>query len=286
MSDIEIIDYWSNMFTPAGLKQLYLDPPEFSWPAEAWSLRERLAGRDVENFLTMMDEVGLTKVAIPAAKVYNWRDRRLIWDVGVNQVEDIVSAAPDRFIGLYGINPLERMAGVRALEDAVVKHNFMGAVMHPQGFGLAPDEPDWFPFYTKCAELDVPIFSLAGHAAEEMPNEPGRPLHLERVALYFPELRIVGVSGWPWVAEMVSLAWKFPNVYYGTSQYRPKHWDRELISFAKGRGVGKVLFGTGYPVLDHSQAISEVRDLGLSDKALRELLSGAAKSVFGARMTQ
>lgn len=284
MSDVEVIDYWCNMFTPAGLKQLYLDPPEFAWPAEAWSIRKRLEGRSVDEFLADMDAAGVSKVAIPASKVYNWRERHLIWDVPLTQVDEIIAAAPDRFVGLYGINPFARMDGVRALEDAVVNNGYVGAVMHPHGFGMPPSAADWYPFYAKCAELDVPVITLVGHAAEQMPNEPGRPTYLEQVALYFPQLRIVGVSGWPWVAEMVALAWKYPNVYYGTSQYRPRHWDAELLGFAKGRGAGKVLFGTGFPVLEHAAAIAEVRGLGLSDTALDQLLHGTARAVFGARL--
>lgn len=281
----EVIDYWCNLFTPDGLKRLYLDPPEFSWPAEAWSLKERLRGRSVSDFIQMMDANGIGRVCIPSAKVYNWRDRHLVWDLTTADVAEIVGQAPNRLFGLYGINPLTRMSGVHELEVAVRDHNFIGAVMHPHGFGMPPDAADWFPFYAKCCELDIPVLSLVGHAAEEMPNEPGRPLHLEKVALYFPELRIVGVSGWPWVAEMVSLAWKFPNVYYGTSQYRPRHWDQELVGFAKGRGVGKVVFGTGFPVLDHPQALSEVKELDLSERALNELLSGAARRVFRRHFT-
>lgn len=284
MSDPSIVDYWSNLFTSQGLKRLYRDPPEFAWPAGAWSLGGRLSGRTVEEFINMMDESGVAKVGIPAMKLYNWKERHLIWDLHPRDISNVLDAAPDRFFGLYGINPLECMSGVKNLESAIRDHNFIGAVMHPHGFGLPPNAPDWFPFYAKCAELDVPVFSLVGHAAEEMPSEPGRPLHLEQVALYFPELRIVGVSGWPWVAEMVSMAWKFPNVYYGTSQYRPKHWDPELLNFAKGHGAGKVLFGTGFPVLEHQQALAEVNQLGFDESALKQLLSGTAHAVFGDRL--
>jgi uncharacterized protein len=157
--------------------------------------------------------------------------------------------------------------------------------MHPHGFGLSPAAADWFPFYAKCAELDIPVFSLVGHAAEEMPSEPGRPLNLEQVALYFPELRIVGVSGWPWVDEMISMAWKFKNVFYGTSQYSPRHWTPELKAFARTRGRGKMLFGTGFPVLDHAEALAQIGELGLSEDARSAILEGTARKVFGKRLT-
>lgn len=278
------IDYWCNLFTPAGLRKLYLEPEEFAWVVKTWKVGGRLAGQSVEDFLAMMDRTGFAKVGIPTTKVYNYVDRRLIWDLQLSDVAPIVDRHPDRLFGLFGVNPLRRMAGVRELEQAVREHNFIGAVLHPHGFGIAPNSREWFPYYAKCVELDIPVFTLVGHAAEEMPSEPGRPLHLDDVALYFPELRIVGCSGWPWVEEMLAMAWKFPNVFYGTSQYAPRHWTAELKEFVRRRGAGKVLFGTGFPVLTHEQGVDQVAELGLDEHARSELLSGAARRVFGARL--
>jgi len=284
MTEPFAIDYWCNLFTPEGLRRLYVEPPEFTWPAQQWSISGRLAGRSVDEFIEMMDRTGFARVGIPATKVYNWRERHLIWNLGVADIAPLVDRYPNRFFGLYGINPFTRMAGVRELELAVRDHNVIAAVMHPHGFGLSPAAADWFPFYAKCAELDIPVFSLVGHAAEEMPSEPGRPLNLEQVALYFPELRIVGVSGWPWVEEMISMAWKFKNVFYGTSQYAPRHWTPELKSFARARGRGKMLFGTGFPVLDHAEALAQIDELQLSSDARRALLEGTARTVLGKRL--
>lgn len=280
MSTTGAIDYWCNLFTPEGLRRLYMEPPEFAWVASQWKLGDRLAGHSVEDFTEVLDRAGFAMAGIPATKVANYVQRHLIWDLKVEDIAPIVDARPDRFFGLYGVDPLSRMTGVRELERAVRDHNFKGVVLHPHGFGLRPNAREWFPFYAKCVELDIPVFTLVGHAAEEMPSEPGRPIHLEDVALYFPELRIVGCSGWPWVEEMIAMAWKFPNVYYGTSQYAPRHWTPELQAFCRGRGSGKVLLGTGYPVLDHQQVRAQVAGLGLSEEAERNLLADVARKVL------
>lgn len=281
MTHGQVIDYWCNLFTPEGLRRLYIEPPEFAWVASSWKLGQRLAGQTPEQFIETLDRAGVARVGVPATKVYNYVQRHLTWDLGIDDVAPIVDSHPDRFFGLFGINPLARMDGVRELERAVREHNFRAAVMHPHGFGLRPNAPQWFPFYAKCVELDIPVFTLVGHAAEEMPSEPGRPIYLEDVALYFPELRIVGCSGWPWVEEMIAMAWKFPHVYYGTSQYAPRHWANELKDFARGRGAGKVLFGTGFPVLAHDEALAQVEELGLSERARAKLLWETAEAVLG-----
>lgn len=249
--------------------------------ASAWSLSTRLEGYSVPAFREYMTDAGFARVGIPAMQVYNYVDRRLVWNSEARAIAELVQEAPDLLFGMFGINPLSRMAGVRDLAKSVREFGFRGAVVHPHGFGLAPDSREWFPFYAMCAELEVPVFILVGHAAEEMPSEPGRPLHLENIALYFPELKIIGCSGWPWVTEMISMAWKFPNVYYGTSQFSPKRWPQDLRDFMAGNGRGKVLLGSGFPVLDHRRLLSEVQAMGFPEPAFSALVRDTAVRVFG-----
>lgn len=275
------VDYWCNLFTPDGLRRLYVDPPEFAAVATWWSLGTRLQGYSVESFLELMDRAGFGRVGIPATKVYSYTERHLIWDVTIPDVAGLVDRGGGRLFGIAGVNPLLGMRGVKELETAVREHGFRGAVFHPHGFGFDLSDRVYWPFYAKCAELGVPAIVLVGHAAERMPSGPGRPLFIDDVALWFPELTIVGCSGWPWVEEMIAMAWKHPNVYYGTSQYAPRFWHPELVKFARGRGKGKVLFGTGFPVLTHEEGVKQVDALGLPDAARDALLFGAANRVFG-----
>src|SRR4030043_186252 len=62
---------------------------------------------------------------------------------------------PQRFRGLYGINPWTVMDGVREMEKVVKEYNgfFVGSVTHTGGFRPF-DNKIWFPFYAKCVELD------------------------------------------------------------------------------------------------------------------------------------
>lgn len=275
------IDYWCNPFTTDWLTRLYREPSEFEWVASSWSLGTRLNGFTVGAFREQMAVAGFSRVGIPAMQVYNFVDRHLVWNSRAREIADLVQEAPDLLFGLFGINPLTKMQGVRDLRRSVHEFGFRGAVVHPHGFGLSPDSREWFPFYALCAELEIPVFILVGHAAEEMPSAPGRPLNLENIALYFPELRIVGCSGWPWVTEMISMAWKFPNVYYGTSQFSPKRWPKDLLDFIAGNGRGKVLLGSGFPVLDHIRMMSDVKALNFPEPALDALLHTTAAQVFG-----
>ena len=65
------------------------------------------------------------------------------------------------------------------------------------------------------------------------PSEPGRPIpYLDEVELDFPELTIVGGHiGYPWTAEMISLATKYENVYIDTSAYKFRRYPRDLVDY-------------------------------------------------------
>ena len=275
------IDYWCNLFTPEGISRLFSDEEELREVFEWWGMVDHLKGYSTREFLGLLDEAGVERVLVPAAKMRSFKRQRLIWDVPVRDIAELIESAPDRIGGLYGINPWSRMEGVRELDDAVRRSGFLGAHLHPYGFGLPVNDAAYYPYYAKCVELDVPVVIQTGHSAEAMPSGVARPILLDDVALYFPELRIVAAhTGWPWVEELVALSWKHRNLYIGTSAHSPRYWDPALVRFLNSRGKGKVLFGTDYPVLRHKEALREVETLRLKDDAKAWLLEETARKVF------
>ena len=56
------------------------------------------------------------------------------------------------------------MKGVRELEHAVKNMGFIGAHFYPHWFELPPDHAKYYPFYTKCCELGVPIQMQVGQS--------------------------------------------------------------------------------------------------------------------------
>ncbi|MEW6776190.1 MAG: amidohydrolase family protein [Bdellovibrionota bacterium] len=276
------IDYWCNLFTPGGIQKLFLDQPELRKAFEWLNIFDHLKGYPVEEFTKLMDAAGVEKVFVPAAKMASWEKKVLQWDLSVEEVAEVCQKAPKRIHGLFGINPWNRMEGVRALERAVKDHGFVGAHYHPYGFDVPVSDAALYPFYAKCVELNVPVVMQIGHSAEFMPNEAGRPLLLDRVALYFPELKIIAAhTGWPWVEELLALAWKHPNLYVGTSAHAPKYWDPKLVAFINSRGQDKTLYGSDHPVLLHKESLAQIDGLNLKPAAREKLLYKNAQRVFG-----
>ena len=120
-----------------------------------------------------------------------------------------------------------------------------------------------------------------GHSAESMPSKMGRPIHLDDVAIDFPELSIMAMHiGWPWVEELIALGWKHPNIYICSSGHRPKYWDKSFYNFLRTRGQDKVLYGTDYPLLFHKDSITEVMSFDLKETVVKKFLYENAKKLF------
>jgi hypothetical protein len=114
-----------------------------------------------------------------------------------------------------------------------------------------------------------------------MPSEMGRPIRLDNIALYFPELKIIGAHmGWPWCEELIAISWKHANVYISTSAHMPRYWDKSVVNFINTRGVGKVMWATDHPVVSHREGITQINELGLKDAAKQQLLRETAVKVY------
>ncbi len=196
-------------------------------------------------------------------------------------VQQVVELHPSRFRGIIGVNPHQIMAWLGKLDYAVREVGFVGAHVYPHWYGAPPDDRAYYPFYARCAELGVPIEIQVGHSAQQFLTTVARPLTLDRVAVDFPELKLIGIHlGYPWTEEMIAVTWKHPNVFIGTDAHAPQYWDSSLIRFINGRGQDKVLFGTDWPVIDFERAVKEIEALGLKESAKKKLLFENAVRVF------
>ena len=79
---------------------------------------------------------------------------------------------------------------------------------------------------------------------------------------------------------MIGLAWKHDNIYIDTSAHLPRYYPPQLVHFAGSYGRGKVMFATNWPQLPHDRAVTQARQLRLSDDAKADFLGGSAARVF------
>ena len=276
------IDILCNLFTPASVRKNYSENEEEASRFAQVGRTDNLIGYEPADFIARMDGLGIDKALICAIITWSYRGQHPIEQTSVAEVVEVSDQYPDRLFGLYGVNPMTAMVGVAELERAVVEHRFKGVHIHPHGFDMAPDHAYYFPFYAKCQELGVPVVISMGHTLDIMPIENGRPIRLDRAAIYFPDLAFVLThTGWPWVEEAIAMAWKHPNVFLGTSAYAPKYWKPEMVKFINSHGQDKVMWGTDFPLIDHAESLGQIDALGLRETSKAKLLHDNAARVFG-----
>jgi uncharacterized protein len=270
-----IIDVWAQPNFVAAPDRLPV--PEVRRLLEKSGTADRLGVRvSPDELVAEMDAAGVDVLLLSA-----WH-RPGGWVVSNDDVSEFTTAHPDRFAGLASVNLADPMAAVRELRRAVQELGFVGLRVVPWLWELPPDDRLYYPLYVACVELGIPFCTQVGHTGPLKPSETGRPVpYLDRVALDFPELVIVGGHiGYPWTNEMIGVVWKHDNVYLDTSAYLPRYYPAELVHFMNTYGQGKVMFGTNWPQLRHDRALAQLDGLGLTDAAREEFLGGAAARVF------
>ena len=199
-----------------------------------------------------------------------------------DEVAAMVRAAPERLVGVASVDLARPMVAVRELHRAVEVLGLRALRMLPWLWNAPPDDRRYYPLYAACVELKIPFCLQVGHTGPLAPSEPGRPIpYLDRVALDFPELVIVGGHiGYPWTDEMISLATKYENVFIDTSAYKPRRYPAVLKDYLRGHGRKKVLFGSNFPMVMPADCLAQVDELGLDDEARALFLGGNAQRVF------
>ncbi len=268
-ADIRAIDCWVNPMTPG---QATSSAPEFlKTVAREYFKREEevFRGTPLDQMVAMMEQSGI---------------ERAILTCDVNDPKPVVEMGkqyPGRFLFSAVVDPMGGMAPIRAIERAVKEFDVRLIRMVPFLFNRPPNDKVCYPIYAKCIELGVPVSINTGIPGPPMPAEPQRPLYLDEVCLFYPDLKIIMAHGAdPWWGEAIRLLLKYANLYMMTSAYLPKYLPDELVRFMNTRGQTKVLFATDFPFLPFDRATAEARALPFREGVLERYLRQNALDLF------
>jgi len=274
------IDAWATYISPESAKHW---PPEFIHIFKKYKCpRHMTEGQSVDDLLKEMDSAGVDKLILSS---FYYKGEPVVTN---EEVSKIAKAQPDRFIPAGTVNVMEKPIKVAADVEYVVKELGLCCIrlepyMYGDGMtGLPPNDKHYWPVYMKCTELGVPVALQVGHTGPLLPSECGRPIYLDEVALTFPDLTIIGCHlGQPWHEEMMTLAWKHPNVYVETSARGPRQWPQSFVDYVRSWGQDKVIWATDYPLLSFDRTLTELEDLGLSEDVYRKVVRDNLVHAFG-----
>ncbi|MFQ5826726.1 MAG: amidohydrolase family protein [Dehalococcoidia bacterium] len=235
-----------------------------------------------EELLKEMDETGYEVVFLAALKQWSLVNSEWVVNVSIDMIKEFMDKGKGRIVGAVGYNPLKIEESLQEMDKAIKEYGFKYIYVHPQGFGLPPNDRRYYPAYTKALEYDIPIGFQAGHSAEAMPSEPGRPIYIDELAIQFPSVNFVlSHTGWPWVDEWIDMVWKHPNVYGDISAYPPRALPEKekLIRFMDSwRGEDKVMFGSNS--LGLKACKEQFMELEMNEERKRKVLRENAVKLF------
>lgn len=240
----------------------------------------------IEDFIDQLNNMGVEK-----AVIFNLDEETPSGIVGLpnDYYADIVNQYPEKFIGFAGIDPLKKMDAVREISRCY-ELGLRGIAVRPFMFGIAPHDAKMYPLYSKCVELDIPIWFHLSINYSTNSMEVERPIYLDVVAQDFPELKMIaGHGGWPWVNELVAVAWRNPNVYIDIASYLPRYlgmsgtgWDA-LIHYGNTVLQDKVLFGSTWLFMGSTikKLADGVMELPLKEEVKKKWLYRNAAKLLG-----
>jgi uncharacterized protein len=210
--------------------------------------------------------------------------------VGSNEQIAGLAERSDRLIGFASVDPGAPDAVAR-LERAIRELGLRGLSLDPglQGFDVAGPAAD--DVFAACADLGIPVSVQCG--LNWAPLGPAvSPLVLEGVLARRPGLRLVIQHfAWPWVAEALMLAVKYPNVtldtailFAGTPQasIRQVLADQVGVHVLDGALANQVVFGSDYPRVDPKRVMWGIDALDLKPATREKILSGNARRLLEA----
>ncbi len=226
----------------------------------------------VAEVLAQMDEHGI-RVMMP----------------GIHENPDAKRACtehPDRFAGIVAVDPNTGMESVRKLAE-----------LRPRGArglralsGAPASSPRCRSTTRRCTRSTPSAWSSTcrscctqAYPGPRILMSPQYVGLLDEVCWYFPELKIVVRHGAePWTELMVKLLLKWPNLYYSTSAFAPKHYPEDIIHFANTRGADKIIYAGYYSAgLGLDRIFSELPNVPFRDHVWPKFLRENAIRVFG-----
>ena len=185
---------------------------------------------------------------------------------------------------LFRSNPNLGMEEVRNLRRMHKEYGVHAASFFPCGNNpqVPINDKKMYPLYATCVELGLPIFVNAGVPGPRLPMAPQQVELIDEVCWFFPELKFVMRHGAePWEDLAVKLMLKWPNLYYSTSAFTPKHYPKAIIDYANTRGADKVMYAGYWPMgLSLEKIFRELADVPFKDEVWPKFLRENALKLF------
>lgn len=221
------------------------------------------------DYLAEYDAAGVSHICVKARDLettHGWRIRN-------EDVSAFCAEQGPRCIGFAGVDPNKGMTAVRELDHAVTRLGLRGLNLQCSEHHMAINDRRMYPLYAKCIELDIPVnIHTSINFATSSLMKFGHPQLLDEVMVDFPELRVcASPPGFPWVHELIAVAWRHANVSIGLVAVRPKYLAvagsgyEPLLQYGRTVLKDRIIFGSVYPLAPIRRTLDDIAALPLDD---------------------
>jgi uncharacterized protein len=243
---------------------------------------QRLCTLPFEEFMAVMERSGVSLAVLHAEYVYGDADH-------LNRtVGEFARKFPDKLLGFAGIDPTASKDPATDLDRYVNDYGMRGLNLQTCVQGWYANDKRLYPLYSYCQEKKIPVSIHA--SVNFMTNRKidyGHPLYLDEIACDFRDLTIVANhGGWPWVTEMVAVAWKHPTVFIELGGISPKYiaksgsgWE-PILTYGNSVLQDQILFATD-SLIPYERVFKEIDQLPWKDSVKEKFLCTNAMKVLG-----
>ena len=191
--------------------------------------------------------------------------------LGNREIRALVDAAPDVFWGFGAVEPTGGAGAVAAVHQAA-RLSLAGLSFHPASEQVTPSERESRQVWETAVEHGLIVLihtgftrlgaGMAGGGGVAL--EPARPVHVDRLAAAYPEMKIILAHTGPlWLDEALAVSQHKSNVHLCLSGVAPKAMSAELLELIRGPLRDRVHFGSDYPFGNPDVWLAEWDSLGL-----------------------
>jgi uncharacterized protein len=264
-----IIDFSSNPPLPEFQKQApHLQNYRRVYQASEKQVDDSVGPAALSDYLKSYDALDARAVVVKARDL----ESTFGFKVENGDVANFCKAHASRFIGFAGVDPHKGKPAAAELELAVKELGLRGLNLQCFELKLRINDPLLYPLYEKCVALDIPVNIHCGiNFSTRSLMTYGRPEFLDEVMVDFPGLRVCAAPpGWPWVNELIGVAWRHPNLWIGLVAVRPKYLCvagsgyEGLLQYGKTILQDRIIFGSSFPMMPVARSVAEIRALPIS----------------------
>jgi predicted TIM-barrel fold metal-dependent hydrolase len=198
------------------------------------------------------------------------------------EVARLVTQYPDVFVGAGAAHPADRRRAVQQIEEArSLGLKFVNIEPGAQIPALHVDDARLYPIYAYCEDENVPLIIMCGGAAGPTIDYTA-PQRIDRVLEDFPRLTVVAShGGWPWVQEILHVAFRRPNFYVSPDMYLAMPGMQDYLIAANGFLSERFLFATAYPFCPLPEYTRWFTSLPIRSEAMDHILWRNAQRLIG-----